>query len=113
MRILVVEDERKLRFPLAERLAARRIDADCAAGAREAVMFARMMRYDAAVIDVQDAAGEGAGIQRALTRMQPWMQVLVVAGQGAGKGSMPGAESEVIVTRLARALTRGDDALCA
>lgn len=111
MRILVVQDEGKLRSPLMDRFAARDITTDYAAGVHEAIMYARMMRYDAAVIDVQSVV-VGADIQRALTRMQQWMKVLVVTKQELEKGSMPAAESEVLVNRIARSLN-GQSAMCA
>lgn len=104
MRILVVEDEGRLQTSFVERLTAKNIAVDYASDVNTAIKFARMMRYDAAVVDVRNGPAPCGDIQRGLSRMQPWMKVLVVTGRGACKGFMPAAGNEFLLNRLTRSL---------
>jgi two-component system OmpR family response regulator len=117
MRVLVVEDEKKLGELLGRGLREEGYAADVADRGEEALWMARAVPYDAIVLDVMLPGADGFEICRRLRRDEIWTPVLMLTARDAVDDRVGGLDSgaddyltkpfafEELLARL-RALTR-------
>jgi two-component system, OmpR family, response regulator len=117
MRVLVVEDEKKLGELLGRGLREEGYAADVADRGEEALWMARAVAYDAIVLDVMLPGADGFEICRRLRRDRVWTPVLMLTARDAVDDRVVGLDSgaddyltkpfafEELLARI-RALTR-------
>jgi two-component system, OmpR family, response regulator len=117
MRVLVVEDEKKLGELLGRGLREEGYAADVADRGEEALWMARAVAYDAIVLDVMLPGADGFEICRRLRRERVWTPVLMLTARDAVDDRVVGLDSgaddyltkpfafEELLARI-RALTR-------
>jgi two-component system, OmpR family, response regulator len=81
MRILLVEDERKLASAVAKGLRHEGYAVDLATTADEALLQARVYDYDAVVLDVVLPGGDGFEVCATLRREERWAPVLMLTAR--------------------------------
>ncbi len=117
MRVLVVEDEKKLGELLGRGLREEGYSADVADRGEEALWMARAVPYDAIVLDVMLPGADGFEICRRLRREKVWTPVLMLTARDAVDDRVSGLDAgaddyltkpfafEELLARI-RALTR-------
>jgi two-component system OmpR family response regulator len=117
MRVLVVEDEKKLGELLGRGLREEGYAADVADRGEEALWMARAVEYDAIVLDVMLPGADGFEICRRLRRDRVWTPVLMLTARDAVEDRVVGLDAgaddyltkpfafEELLARI-RALTR-------
>jgi DNA-binding NtrC family response regulator len=84
VRVLIVDDERLIRWSLSQTLAAAGATVVEAADARSAMeaLVAAAPAFDVAVLDVSLPDGSGLGLLAAIRRLRPAMRVLLMTAYG-------------------------------
>jgi len=93
MRVLVVEDEKKLADLLARGLREEGHAADVAGRGEEALWMARAVPYDAIVLDVMLPGLDGFATCRALREADVWSPVLMLTARDAVENRIEGLDS--------------------
>jgi len=93
MRLLLVEDESKLREQLAQQLQRHGYAVDSAADGREALYLASEFDYDLAVIDLGLPVVDGLTVIRTLREQQRRFPILVLTARGRWQDKVEGLEA--------------------
>ena len=83
MKILVVDDEKKIATVLAERRTLRGFEADWATTYDEALSKARKKKYEIAVLDIKVPSMSGIDLKKMIEKMVPDMKFVFVTGHGS------------------------------
>lgn len=81
LRVLLVDDEKDFTDTLAERMAARGLQADVCADGAEALELARSKTYDAVVLDLAMPGMDGIATLKGLLANNPDLQVILLTGR--------------------------------
>jgi len=81
-RILIVDDDKDVRFPLKRYLAGRGFDVREADGVAAAIESFKMSRPDAAVVDFTLGDGDGMELLKSLKALDPALPVIMLTGHG-------------------------------
>jgi DNA-binding NtrC family response regulator len=81
LRVLLVDDEKDFTDTLAERMAARGLQADVCADGAEALELARRKTYDAVVLDLAMPGMDGIATLKGLLANNPDLQVILLTGR--------------------------------
>ena len=81
-RILIVDDDKDVRFPLKRYLAGRGFDVREADSVASAIDSFKMSRPDAAVVDFSLGDGDGMELLRSLKALDPALPVIMLTGHG-------------------------------
>ena len=81
-RILIVDDDKDVRFPLKRYLAGRGFEVREAEGVASALESFKMSRPDAAVVDFSLGDGDGMELLRSLKALDPALPVIMLTGHG-------------------------------
>lgn len=81
MRVLLVEDEHKLAQLIANGLSEEGYAVDVTGSGTEAIWFATEIEYDAVLLDLGLAEGDGAGVCRALRTGGRWAPIIVITAR--------------------------------
>ena len=93
MRVLVVEDEDKMRYVLQRGLQAAGYAAEGVPDAEQALARATVERYDALVVDIVLPAMDGFELCRALRRAEVWTPILLLTALGAIEDRIAGLDA--------------------
>lgn len=93
MRVLLVEDDRRLVELLARGMRAEGLMVDCARAASEALTAVEHASYDVIVLDVGLPDGDGMGVCRALRERQIWAPVLMLTARSAIEDRVEGLDA--------------------
>src|SRR3954449_1503391 len=93
MRVLIVEDERRMADVIHRALVKDGIAADVAADGGEALELARIVEYDAIVLDVMLPEVTGFDVCRELRRREVWAPVLMLTALDAVHDRVAGLDS--------------------
>jgi DNA-binding response OmpR family regulator len=85
VKVLLVDDEEELVYPLAERLCLRGIDATGVTTCLEALRVAEHETFDLAVLDMQMPKMTGIELKKKLAEKCPEMKFMMVTGHGSEK----------------------------
>ena len=82
-RLLIVDDDRPLRERLARAMRDRGLDVATADGPREALLHARSVLPDLALVDLRMPDGHGLDLVRELRALSETMRIVVLTGYGS------------------------------
>lgn len=82
IKIVIVDDESELVFPMADRLEMRGFDVQAADSSTSALMLFEKDRFDIALIDVKMPGISGIDLMKMIFRLQPDIKVILMSGHG-------------------------------
>ncbi len=82
IRILIIDDEPELVFPLADRLEMRGFDVSASDNWAEALKFFDNKRFDIALLDVKLPGISGIELMKLVFQLQPGIKVIFMSGHG-------------------------------
>lgn len=93
MRILIVEDEQKLREQICAQLSAEKFACDSAADGREGLFMGKEYEYDLAIIDLGLPLLDGTQLIRELRAKQRNFPILILTARSAWQDKVEGLEA--------------------
>jgi DNA-binding response OmpR family regulator len=90
IRLLLVDDERRLVETLSKRLAARGYHVEGAYSGEEALELARTRPFDVVLLDVRLPGIDGRDTLRGLARVQPLAKVILLSGNASINAAVEG-----------------------
>ena len=105
MRLLVVEDEKKMAELLARGLREEGHAVDITDTGQDALWMARSSPYDVIVLDVMLPGGDGVSVCRRLREQKVWTPVLLLTARGAVDDRVTGLDADQ-VSQLAQPFRR-------